>query len=98
MLLHIKSKFINIFKHLNVLNILVYKCNILSKSCISKAIQVLRINCKKKKRFENIQIELIYTPLYRDRGLNGYFIVKKNALTFLYSPIIVHLSFKKMKS
>lgn len=46
MLLHIKSKFINIFKHLNVLNILVYKCNILSKSCISKVIQVLRINCK----------------------------------------------------
>lgn len=48
MLLHIKSKFINIFKHLNVLNILIYKYNILSKSCISKAIQVLRINCKKQ--------------------------------------------------
>lgn len=39
----------------------------------------------------------MYTLLYRDRGLNGYFIVKKkkDTLTFLYSLIIVHLSLKK---
>lgn len=35
------------------------------------------------------------TLLYRDRGLNGYFIVRINTLTFLYSLIIVHLSLKK---
>lgn len=40
----------------------------------------------------------MYTLLYRGRGLNGYFIVKKkkkDTLTFLYSLIIVHLSLKK---
>lgn len=83
MLLQIKSKFINIFKHLNVLNILIYKCNILSKSCISKAIQVLWINCKKTKLYENTHVELMYTLLYRDRGLNGYFIVKKKKKRYI---------------
>lgn len=53
MLLHIRNKFINIFKHLNVLNlILVYKCNILSiKNCISKTVQVLIINYMKTCKF-----------------------------------------------